>query len=658
MTGYIWTNNASSLLASSIGTGDTSLSVTPGSGGQFPAPSGGDYAAITLVSADGLTIEIVRLTSRSGDVLTVTRAQEGTSAAAFSAGAVVSHRLTAAQLDYLKTIASSISGAVLLSPASGSEQTIQPGQASDRGLIVKGRTAQTASLQEWQNVSGTAVATMAADGGLTVAGAFQGLRVAATQAGTEAVPAIALSGTDGFRLNGTDMSVVVENKDAAVFEIELVDVGDLSDLSVITKRVGDLLYFPISGGSFTAGIEVRSPSAYLDFADSDGAAYPGYNVVRWKNDATSFDLDLRDNTKAALADIIKIPYGASGATGVGFYISGTIAGNFAAAGASAPNTYTVMTREKADARYTAIAHASNTSNPHSVTASQVAYDGAEANVNAALLALEALPAGGVQSVFGRAGTVVAADADYSAAQVAVTPGGSLVSTRVQAALLEIDSRITGLPAGGVQSVFGRTGAVAANAADYSAHYLQVSNKASQAEAEAGADDTKYMTPLKTAEAIAVQTTSLRPLFHARDEKSSGSIGGTFGSGAWRTRTLNTVVGTNEIAGVSLASDQITLPDGVYEFEAHAPANNVRTHKLRLQNITDAITVLVGSSEDSSANNLTTRSFVSGKFTVAGGPKLFELQHRCENTQASTGLGTACGFGVVEVYASIRIWKAA
>ena len=52
------------------------------------------------------------------------------------------------------------------------------------------------------------------------------------------------------------------------------------------------------------------------------------------------------------------------------------------------------------------------------------------------------------------------------------------------------------------------------------------------------------------------------LLHMRDEKANGTQGGTFTSGSWYTRDLNTVV-TNEINGASLSSNQFTLPAGDY-----------------------------------------------------------------------------------------------
>ena len=59
----------------------------------------------------------------------------------------------------------------------------------------------------------------------------------------------------------------------------------------------------------------------------------------------------------------------------------------------------------------------------------------------------------------------------------------------------------------------------------------------------------------------------------RDEKASGTTGGTFTSGAWQTRDLNTeVVDTGNHA--SVATNQITLAAGTYRFRIVAPAHLV------------------------------------------------------------------------------------
>lgn len=98
-------NNAVSKLAGAITTSSTSFSVTPGDGAKFPTLTAGDWFPLTLVKSDG-TLEIVRCTARATDVFTITRAQEGTAASAFSSGDRVELRATAAVFDALAELAS------------------------------------------------------------------------------------------------------------------------------------------------------------------------------------------------------------------------------------------------------------------------------------------------------------------------------------------------------------------------------------------------------------------------------------------------------------------------------------------------------------------------------------------------------------------------
>ena len=142
----------------------------------------------------------------------------------------------------------------------------------------------------------------------------------------------------------------------------------------------------------------------------------------------------------------------------------------------------------------------------------------------------------------------------------------------------------------------------------------------------------------------------------RDEKTSGTDGGTFTSGAFRTRDLNATQ-YNGIASASLSSNQISLPAGTYVIEAAAPANRTDQHQLRIQNITDSSTTVLGQNVWCYGVNLVSNmAMVSGVFTIAG-TKTFELQHRGATTRAGDGFGLAAGFGT-EVYASITIAKVA
>jgi hypothetical protein len=87
-------NNASSILAADITNVATSLTVASGEGARFPTSN----FHITIDN------EILKCTTRSGDVFTVTRAQEGTSAAAHNQGAAVRLNITAAIIQELQEL--------------------------------------------------------------------------------------------------------------------------------------------------------------------------------------------------------------------------------------------------------------------------------------------------------------------------------------------------------------------------------------------------------------------------------------------------------------------------------------------------------------------------------------------------------------------------
>jgi len=144
------------------------------------------------------------------------------------------------------------------------------------------------------------------------------------------------------------------------------------------------------------------------------------------------------------------------------------------------------------------------------------------------------------------------------------------------------------------------------------------------------------------------------LLHIRDEQASGADGGTFTSGAWRTRVLNTVV-TNEISGASVSSNVITLPAGTYYVSIRAPGLGVGAHKAKFRNTSDSSDTIIGSNADISSISAITESFIRGKLTIAG-TKNFEVQHQCQTTKTTDGFGEAAGFSVVEVYAEAMIWK--
>lgn len=141
------------------------------------------------------------------------------------------------------------------------------------------------------------------------------------------------------------------------------------------------------------------------------------------------------------------------------------------------------------------------------------------------------------------------------------------------------------------------------------------------------------------------------LIVVREALAQNTDAGTFTSGAWQTRALNTVAADSG-GDASLSTGQVTLAAGTYRLRASAPAFSVGRHQARWHNVTDNAAVLAGTSEY--ADTVQTRSIVAGRFTISAS-KVFELQHRCENTRSSDGLGVAGNF-TAEVYAEIELWR--
>lgn len=96
----LFSNTASATLASSITSSSTTITVSTGLGALFPATPAGSYFYATLVDSSN-NLEIVKVTSRSADSMTVVRAQEGTTARSYAASDLLELRVTAAGLENL-----------------------------------------------------------------------------------------------------------------------------------------------------------------------------------------------------------------------------------------------------------------------------------------------------------------------------------------------------------------------------------------------------------------------------------------------------------------------------------------------------------------------------------------------------------------------------
>lgn len=112
-------NSAYGTLASGITTSDTTIVLSAGNGARFPTFGVDDWGYATLVNSAN-TKEIVKITARSTDTLTVARAQDGTSATAYLAGDRIEMRPCAAAMnDKLDTATASATYATSASLTSG-----------------------------------------------------------------------------------------------------------------------------------------------------------------------------------------------------------------------------------------------------------------------------------------------------------------------------------------------------------------------------------------------------------------------------------------------------------------------------------------------------------------------------------------------------------
>ena len=98
MASIKYTNNATTTLSADINNSVTSASVADGS--VFPSLSAGEHFYCTF--DDDTNTEIVKVTARSSNTLTIVRAQDNTSARAFSSGDKAELRLTAVVLEEVR----------------------------------------------------------------------------------------------------------------------------------------------------------------------------------------------------------------------------------------------------------------------------------------------------------------------------------------------------------------------------------------------------------------------------------------------------------------------------------------------------------------------------------------------------------------------------
>ena len=139
-----------------------------------------------------------------------------------------------------------------------------------------------------------------------------------------------------------------------------------------------------------------------------------------------------------------------------------------------------------------------------------------------------------------------------------------------------------------------------------------------------------------------------------DQKSDGTNGGTFTTGAYRTRDLNTEVADAD-GIVSISNNQFTLQAGSYFIHARMPYIAVGFAKMKLYNVTDSSdTAMSDSGYSSTGVSANLYLDLKTRVTIASA-KAFEIQMAGQVTRADYGFGYSSSFGT-EVYTTVVILK--
>tara|TARA_B100000029_G_scaffold411815_1_gene414320 strand:+ start:12891 stop:13460 length:570 start_codon:yes stop_codon:yes gene_type:complete len=145
-----------------------------------------------------------------------------------------------------------------------------------------------------------------------------------------------------------------------------------------------------------------------------------------------------------------------------------------------------------------------------------------------------------------------------------------------------------------------------------------------------------------------------------DQKTADTDGGTFDSGDWRDRDLNTeIIDHDSIVSISSTDKTFTLGAGTYFIKWFAPAFRCACHKSRLYDVTGTAVVQEGRTAfaDSGSDGDQTDSNGYARVTI-GSDNVYKIQHKCQSDRATIGFGNADNMGDAERYTVVEIWKEA
>lgn len=313
MAKQLFSNNASTTLAVAINAAATTVTLPTGKGALFSTPTGGDYELVTIT--DSINTEVVKVTANSIDVLTVTRAQEGTVAQSFSVGARVEARVTKGMLETLRDApgvganstklgVSATTASTLNSTAVGSSASV----SGDDGVAI-GKSASAATdgtacgSSSTAGVSGVAVGRTSSShaSGVAVGYSASNSNINSIAVGYSAVTTGSDSAAIGNQSSAAAFSVVMGSGSTST-QSDATAVGYNIDLTVANAvAVGSGAAVTSAGGiAIGKGASATSGVTIGDSSNSDGAS-----VLIGRSDCPATPAAWAASASYAAGDIIR-----------------------------------------------------------------------------------------------------------------------------------------------------------------------------------------------------------------------------------------------------------------------------------------------------------------------------------------------------------------
>ena len=143
-----------------------------------------------------------------------------------------------------------------------------------------------------------------------------------------------------------------------------------------------------------------------------------------------------------------------------------------------------------------------------------------------------------------------------------------------------------------------------------------------------------------------------PIIGLADVKPAGTPGGASIAG-WNPRMLNTEYDPMGICLLNV-DGTFVLPKGRYMVQASVPGYSVNQHQAYLEDMSNSLIAISGTSEYAPTGSSQTRSWIMGVIQPKDATK-YIINHFCTIATAGNGLGVAVGATGQDVYTQVAIW---